>query len=121
MPILDPEFNALTVTMSKQVQWEPFDGDPYPTLEAMAHDFHSTGRLLISTLHCAHSIYGDPYVNQCGRAWHDYCHVLMAAELDAEGEARAAWFQCLQVDNLCARKIITRKQADDSSESCTRK
>lgn len=92
-PILDPAFNALTVEMASKLQWIPVDYDPYATLAEMRADYDKTGRIKVSTLHSDNSIYGDPFVNWCGRAWHDYCHLACNAEFDAEGESLAAAHQ----------------------------
>jgi hypothetical protein len=96
-PILDHAFNALTVEMSNSVLWEPFDGEPYSNFEEMATDYRIHGRILISTLHSENSIYGDPHVNHCARAWHDYCHILENASFDATGERKAAQLQIRQM------------------------
>ena len=96
-PILDPAFNVLTVEMASRLQWIPVDYDPYPTLADMRADYDKTGRIKISTLHSDNSIYGDPFVNWCGRAWHDYCHLAMGAEFDAKGEYAASQLQIQQM------------------------
>ncbi len=97
MPILDESFNALTVTMASRLQWIPVDYDPYATLAEMQADYALTGRIRVSTLHSDTSIYGDPFINWCGRAWHDYCHLAMNAEFDATGEMEASIYQRMEM------------------------
>lgn len=110
MPILDLEFNQLTVAMAGKLAWIPVDYDPYPTLEAMKADFLATGRIMISTLNSDNSIYGDPWINVCGRAWHDYAHLEANAPFDEEGERKAAILQMVQLRTLFAGRVISYRQ-----------
>ena len=97
MPVLDWKFNALTVYMASRLKWEAVDYDPYPTLADMQADYKATGRIKVSTLYSENSIYGFPWINQCGRAWHDYAHLQMNAEFYAQGEYAASQLQIQQM------------------------
>lgn len=110
-PILDSAFNALTVDMASRLQWIPVDYDPYPTLSDMRRDYELTGRIKVSTLHSDNSIYGDPFINWCSRAWHDYTHLAVNAEFDAEGERLAASYQMLQIQELWASRKLSQEQS----------
>ena len=96
-PVLDRAFNLLTVTMAMRKPWEIVAYNPYPTLADMQADYAKTGRIKVTSLHSDNSIYGDPWVNCCARAWHDYAHLYMRAEFNAEGERLAAEFQITQM------------------------
>jgi hypothetical protein len=111
-PVLNLDFNILTVHMASKLQWIPVDYDPYPTLADMQADYDKTGRIKVSTLHSDNSIYGDPFVNWCGRAWHDYAHLEMNAEFDADGECKAASYQIEQLQNRVWCGQITAVQAE---------
>ena len=106
--ILDPRFNELTVEMASRLQWIPVDYDPYPTLADMRADYDKTGRIKVSTLYSDNSIYGDPFINWCGRAWHDYCHLQTNSPFDALGEKRAAAYQMIEVYNHVSDSKLAR-------------
>ena len=95
--VLDWKFASFTVYMASRLQWDAVDYDPYSTFEEMQADYQKTGRIKVTTLHSANSIYGYEWINVCGRAWHDYCHLTMNAGFNQDGERKAAQLQIRQV------------------------
>jgi hypothetical protein len=82
------------------------------TYDQIKHFFDVTHCIPVNRLHCENSIFGDKLTNVAFRAWHDYAHLAMNAPFDAEGERRAAWFQCLQVNNRYLQGHISHAEKE---------
>lgn len=107
------DFNAAIVTMANRVcpagfdvlppypaGPHAFDLDHAPESLGMINLYHRfTGRIAVSDAHSDRTIYGDPEVNYAFRAWHDWTHWQIQAELTPEGERDVCKAQ--QAD-LCA-------------------
>lgn len=91
-----PKFNAIVEHFGSQVPHTLGTFD-YPSYEAMRDDWQANGSIKINTDFSTGTIFGDPRVNWLFRAWHDYCHLLVDAPFDAEGERKAATEQINQV------------------------
>lgn len=53
-------------------------------------DLISTARLTVWSGASDSTIYGDPVLNWCARAWHDATHLSLGADFSLEGETRTA-------------------------------
>lgn len=96
MPILSQEFNDLVEHFGSLVPHTLGTFD-YPDYETMRSEWLSTGSIQVNTEHSDGTIFGEPRINWLFRAWHDYCHLLVDAGFDAQGERLAADEQIRQV------------------------
>ena len=96
MRVISKEFNALVEHFGSLVPHTLGTFD-YPSYEAMRAEWLLTGSIQVNTDHSDGTIFGHPRVNWLFRAWHDYCHLLVNAPFDAQGEKRAADEQIRQV------------------------
>lgn len=96
MPVVNKEFNGLVQFYGGLVKHSLTTFD-YPDFEAMKLDYERTGYIRVNVEHSTGTIFGSQTVNWLFRAWHDYCHLVVNAPFDAEGERRAAMEQIRQV------------------------
>jgi|ERR1700721_1132762 len=96
MQTLCPRFNSLVETFGSLVP-HTLDDSQYESFEDMRQDWESTGSIRVNTEFSDGTIFGSPSVNWLFRAWHDYCHLLVNAGFDAQGERLAADEQTRQV------------------------
>jgi hypothetical protein len=108
--VLDPAFNVFTLRMASRINYAVVSHEPYANFEEMRADYARTGLLLVTSRFDGGSIYGDPAVNHAARAWHDMAHILTGSQFDAEGEARAATYQCFEVRRERRNGYITEEQ-----------
>ena len=66
----------------------------YDELKALLDTGH---RPIVYSGGSKHTIYADPQVNYCLRAWHDYCHWQGQLPFTYEGEVLACSMQCHQL------------------------
>jgi hypothetical protein len=106
MPVISTEFNQLVQFYGGLVKHTLSTYD-YADFAEMRADFEATGSIKVNTEHSDGTIFGSPEVNWLFRAWHDYCHLLVNAGFDAQGERMAASEQIRQVR---AHPGLTREQ-----------
>jgi len=96
---LSREFNCAAIGISRMLFPGGFDVDTNGvvaapvTLEALNTQIAATGRMLVSGEHCETTIFADPHVNHCFRAWHDWCHWNGQHEFNDDGEYKVFLMQ----------------------------
>lgn len=84
--VLAPALNEKLIAMASKLVFEAKDIAPNTYADLRAN----TGSLVVFAGASDSTIYGDPYVNWCFRAFHDYLHISMNAEFSLEGEILVA-------------------------------
>lgn len=68
-------------------------------------------RIPVDTAHSIHTIWSRPEMNWIARAWHDSCHILLAAGFEQCGELAVARAQCAQIEGKPERAIMWAETA----------
>lgn len=71
------------------------------------------GPIIVSDLHCDHTVFSSPAVNMAFRAWHDYRHITEQAQFEHEGEY-------LVHDAMCHDFVVWRSEAGVAREDMWR-
>lgn len=88
MDPLDLGLNAAILHITGKLFPLGFDvsGDAPATYQDLKAHLDTGNRMLVFKGGSDHTIYGDPEVNWCFRAWHDWCHWRGAYDLTMAGE-----------------------------------
>jgi hypothetical protein len=99
MKPLNPTFNRAIWAMAGTLMPEGWIATPYApdTLVSLRQHRDWTGKVVVSNLHCDHTIFASPTTNVAFRAWHDHGHLALNAPFDLAGETRVYRLQCLQL------------------------
>lgn len=97
--ILDRSLNAAVMHIASRLFPTGYDvtASEITSLEQVRENVDRTGRMLVSSLYCEHTIFGDVEVNCAFRAWHDWCHLAGNFAFTLEGETEAT---AMQLDHL---------------------
>lgn len=106
--IISPYFNTVTsklfnsTTGGRVVLTD--DATLCDTLQKVTDFYREDREVLVFTGNCKDTIYGCMELNWQARAWHDYCHIILQADFDYEGEMRVLQLQKLQIEQLLEGK-----------------
>ena len=87
--MLSIELNRMITRLAPRHNFQDYAPDTFQALSSQA-----TSSLVVSSLACDKTIYGDTKVNGMFRAWHDQTHLDLGADFSPIGERRVALEQC---------------------------
>jgi hypothetical protein len=111
---LDTGLNVAILQMANQLFPLGFDvADEAPaTYEELTTRLDAGNRMVVFSGGSDHTIYGDPEINACFRAWHDWCHWRGRHDLTFGSEQAVAEMQAAQLLTLYGNTRSSRRWAD---------
>lgn len=103
---VDRGFNTAVLHIASRLFPTGYDVaiDAPDTLEKLSEHIRTTGRMVVSSAHCANTIFDDAEVNYAFRAWHDLYHHMLQAPFTPAGEALVAQVQAWDLVKLYGRE-----------------
>ncbi|MFN3889609.1 MAG: hypothetical protein ACK4MV_04360 [Beijerinckiaceae bacterium] len=94
--ILDHELNVAVMVIANRLFPAGFDvsDDAPDSYEKLVQRFESGRRYVVYSGGADKTIFGDPEVNYCFRAWHDWCHWRGRFDFSFTGEYATYEMQC---------------------------
>jgi hypothetical protein len=92
--------NMAVVSIARRLMptgWDVLADDTIDTLDKLTDHVNATGRIAVWGGASEDTIFGDREVNIAFRAWHDWCHVKLAAPFTMQGEISVVRHQISQL------------------------
>lgn len=90
MQAMYPEFNQFIIDMYQRLMPNGFDTTPdkskVRSFLAVKQWYAETNRVMVWSGESDNTIYGNPAINHCFRAWHDYVHITNDLDFSYQGE-----------------------------------